>query len=813
MTKSLKIKILAVLLTVLLAMGGLFLANTTKVNASVSTGEGNTLIVDSFVVHQGASIRLGDGKEEEMGIKFAAELSKEDYQTLKANYENVQYGMFIMPKSYETDFGIINYDNCFGESRIYYGPEEFQEGVGYKIHNIKTLPKYVEEENGYKGYLVQGSIVKMLTENLNVQLVGVGYIVAEKDNQTYYAFAQNAHDNVRTVVQTAQNMLEKEGFDNEDTTNQIVQGYVSRFLSNYETANGGEKFKTSYNAEFYLMNSKGEYVLDASKTTKVENVEMSAANIAQTVAANTAPAHDGYLALTGLNGAFNDEKEFVYDSKLLKVDGSTTLKFIYQEDKGNIFFNASMINGNFGWSSPTAGTISDAWSISGDSSLFFATAGEPQLYYGTGLSSTASKDTEGNYIYGQENTGRNGWKLSNVYFPTTTSKISFWYVNVGTATGSIQLTFNAANDGLDKTTKYTRNLGATKTPRKVEVDIGKEIGSINHMIIYCTANVYLDNMAWEKDLYVEQKLDVADAATTANLGNLKQNLKSTKYTKSELASVEVSDVTAKAISSGTTALAEDAVTLSNGTYTLTGLEPKGYYEYSAKYTLGEKTVDGKGFVRANSGISVYASFNKYLRDGKVWYENLKGDYSTYLQDQTAADLGLLHMSSADYTYSKNGVINASIYKMGIDGDGYSLRVYPGRTNWTSGSIFYLAYRNRWANQTSFTYTQAQNMTMVCFFVYNPTAQVVNLDGLYKHSYAYATIVDASGTALSGTTKAFSLGELQPGWNYVEHDLVGANASLGAANLTGLATRQEYDATSTVTCYYAPTMLFDNYAVR
>ena len=826
MTKSLKVKILAVLLTVLLAMGGLFLANTTRVNASsISTSGSNTLVVTSFVMREGASIRLGDGTgdTEQMGIKFVANLSNSEYQALRVDFKNVKYGVFIMPKAYVTEHGPINYDNCFGESAIYYSGKTPVEGKT-RIHNIETLPKYVEEKD-YKGFIVQGSIINMKTENLHVELIGVPYIKAELDGQPYYAFAQNAHDNVRTVVQVAQNLLDKNGYNANDPIDGVKQDYVKRFLEYYETEKG-ENFKTSYNAEFYLMNSKGEYVLDASKTTKVENVEMSSDIVAQTVVAKDAPAHDGYLALTGLNAKFDQDGQVTYDSKLLKVDGSTTLKFIYQEDKGNMIFNDSMINGNFGWSSPAENSYFNGWSMSGNSSFRFSS--EKYLYYGTGLSSTASKNEDGSYKYGTENTGRDGWKLSNIYFPTTTNKISFWYVNYGDSSGNIKIQFNAANDGLERTSNdISRTLGMHREPYKAEIVLDKEIGSVNHMIISTSGDVYIDNIAWEKDLYVEQKLVAADKAETANLGNLKQNLKSTKYTADELASVEVSNVSAQAISSGTDLEEKVAVVNNNGTYTLTGLESKGYYEYTAKYTLGEKTVDGKGFVRANSGISVYASFNKYLRDGNVWYEQLKGDYSVYMQDQTAADLGLLHMSSADFTYNKNGVINGSIYKMGIDGDGYSLRVYPGRTNWDSNNIFYLAYRQRWANKTAFEFTQAQNMTMVCFFVYNPTAQNINIDGLYKHNYM-ATIVDADGKAIADkdengdpndgkevrVIKSFSLPELKPGWNYVEHDLVGANVKdFGAVNLTALTTRQEYVVTSSVNCLNAPTLLFDSYAVR
>ena len=816
MTKTLKVKVIAILLMIFTTVGCMFMANTLTAKAEITTS-GTTLNLQSFKVVDGASIRLGDGTYEEMGIRFSSELSIDEYYSILEEFTNVEFGTFIMPKRYLESKGAINYENCFGDNAIYYSGETPVAGKT-RIHRIVAQPKYMESEEVFH---IRGSVINMLTKNLNLEFVGVGYIKAEKAGATYYAFAKDASENTRSVVQVSQNLIDKGGFDSPERL--ILENYISNFLLDYEQKNEGQAFKTSYKKEFYFLNSQNEFVLDESKTEVVENVEIPSNDPLKTVGTEVIPELDGYIALKGFSGQFNEEGDFVKEQRLLKADGSTVFKCYYQEDKGNILFNSSMQNNTFGWSetSSSAGygtEFTDNWSMSTEKSLHFNDITvQHQLFYGTSLTISGSKDaTTGEYKHAEymtkedgkndEGKGKDGWKMSSLYFPFT-DRFSFWAVNTSDKEISIRFMINSGADMQDPVPDVYVKIAPNKVPTKYYLNITKgtgedqvpyKIGTIMTMYLESSNGIYFDNFAWEIDLYVDStNFKATSDNMTVEMGDLKGQLKSTKYSDDELKNITVSNVAVKALSEGVTVPANSLVN-NSGNYSFTTTK-NNHYEYTATYTAeGFDPITAKGYILGYFEDKI-ADFTKSGEGADATYDGLKKNY--VIGTEHSAEYwgnGILNINNTIGT--GRFVITTSIVDFGIDG--YAFRTHGSRTDNNAIGVFRLA--------KNYSFNTAK-YTTVCFFVYNPTNNVINQEGLWDHKY-YVVVKDKTGATVKDTSKqtTASLGELQPGWNYVEHKL----AANDGEYITQLVTLINYtNNNSTNSANYKTSLLFDFYAFR
>ena len=820
MTKTLKVKVIAILLMIFTAVGCMFMANTLTAKAEITTS-GTTLNLQSFKVVDGASIRLGDGTYEEMGIRFSSELSIDEYYSILEEFTNVEFGTFIMPKRYLESKGAINYENCFGDNAIYYSGETPVAGKT-RIHRIVAQPKYMESEGVF---YIRGSVINMLTKNLNLEFVGVGYIKAEKAGATYYAFAKDASENTRSVVQVSQNLIDKGGFDSPERL--ILENYISNFLLDYEQKNEGQAFKTSYKKEFYILNSQNKFVLDESKTEVVENVEIPSNEPLKTVGTEVIPELDGYIALKGLNGQFNEAGNFVKEQRLLKADGSTVFKCYYQEDKGNILFNSSMQNNTFGWSetSSSAGygtEFTDNWSMSTEKSLHFNDITvQHQLFYGTSLytfgSTSGVKHAEymsSDKTKNDEGAGKDGWKMSSLYFPLT-DRFSFWAVNTSDKEISIRFMINSGADMQDPVPDVYVKIAPNKVPTKYYLNITKgtgenqvpyKIGTIMTLYMESSNGIYFDNFAWENDLYVDSTTFKATSDNlTVEMGDLKSQLKSTKYSAKELENVAVSNVSVEALSEGVTVPANSLVN-NDGNYSFKTVQ-NNHYQYTATYTVGEnQPITAKGYILGYFPNKI-ADFTKTGEGLDAKYDGIKQNYA--IGSGHTAEYwgnGILQMELTLKQPARN-VITASIVDFGLDG--YALRAHGARTD--NNAIVAVKFTK------NYVFKNTKEYTTVCFFVYNPTSNVINQKGLWTHKY-WVEVKDKDGNVTFDTSKQFSaeLGELQPGWNYVEHKLAANDGEyisqlLTLINYTNNNDSEKFEYANSAN--YKTVLLFDNYAIK
>ncbi|MFR1982710.1 MAG: hypothetical protein ACLS4Z_02510 [Christensenellaceae bacterium] len=221
----------------------------------------------TFVMEEGASIRKKADGVDQGGIRFTATISQAHYDEYTQGATKVESGTFILPYAYYTSYGAINEENCFGENNIYYYTDEAgndqnkdESRTQYKILNAQGTPRRLAGENA--GYEINGSVVDMLDENLNVPYIGVSYLkVTGAGEAISYYFAEiDAAKNVRSAAQVAQNCLLKETADAEDKA--VAQAYMDKFIKN------NPNHVVSYKETFKVVDETGVRLDESLTQTK-----------------------------------------------------------------------------------------------------------------------------------------------------------------------------------------------------------------------------------------------------------------------------------------------------------------------------------------------------------------------------------------------------------------------------------------------------------------------------------------------------------------------------------------------------------------
>ena len=300
-------------------VSGVATVNTASAEQSEPTG--------IFAMATGASVRIPDVANTDVttndnGLRFTAYMSKDNYNA-EANY-----GTFILPLSYYETNAISAdvIDNYYwktgvdAEGNVVYNTTE-TEG---KKQIINVQAKAYLDEVDYDGdevteemYVVNGSVLHIKGENLNLQYIGVSYI--EVDGE--YTFATTDTANARSVVTVAQKALlnadnDKAFVENELGTKEekiaAVDGaYTARYVAEYQAENDGEYPTTEVNVRVYKdVSSTSGYVAE-STVAKVE-VPFTGYN-ATTV--GEAQARDGYTYVS-----------LKTEAVTVMLDGSTEVK-------------------------------------------------------------------------------------------------------------------------------------------------------------------------------------------------------------------------------------------------------------------------------------------------------------------------------------------------------------------------------------------------------------------------------------------------------------------------------------------------------
>ena len=259
--KKLCISILSVFSTVCLSFGIVFMSN---VKSSAETPQ----IATSLSMKYGASVRVNKTESyEDNGIRFSAVISEEEYEIVRL-MDNAVFGMFIMPESYLMRFGDLTEENVniggvydWKENKAdtyFYGGSEIQaESHRILAMTYTELPDDADNE-GYK--LINGSVVAIKDDNLDMNYVGRAFIRYEVDGFYFYEMADwsegYVNNNVRSVTGVAQKAIE-------DTTSDLTADQRKTLSDSYTvkslTLQGYTAIKSE--ADFAAMDANGKYYL------------------------------------------------------------------------------------------------------------------------------------------------------------------------------------------------------------------------------------------------------------------------------------------------------------------------------------------------------------------------------------------------------------------------------------------------------------------------------------------------------------------------------------------------------------------------
>ena len=259
--KKLCISILSVFATACLSLGIITLP---KVNASAETPQ----LAQSLSMNYGASVRINKTESyEDNGIRFSATISEAEYNVARL-MDNAVFGMFIMPESYLTRFGDLSAENVnlggvydWKENKsneYFYGGSEIQA----ESHRILAMT-YTElpndtEKDGYK--VINGSVVAIKDDNLDMNYVGRAFIRYEVDGFYFYEMAEWSEgyvgNNVRSITEVADKAL-KDPTSNLNANEQ--KALTDAYLVKSYTVDGYTAITSE--ADFAAMNENGKYYL------------------------------------------------------------------------------------------------------------------------------------------------------------------------------------------------------------------------------------------------------------------------------------------------------------------------------------------------------------------------------------------------------------------------------------------------------------------------------------------------------------------------------------------------------------------------
>ena len=260
-TKKLCISTLSIFATACLSLGFVL---TNDANASAETPQ----LASSLSMKYGASVRINSTESyEDNGIRFSATISEAEYEAVRL-MDNAVFGMFIMPESYTTRFGELTTENVnvggvydWKENKAdeyFYGGSEIQ-AESHRILSMTytELPDDINND-GYK--VINGSVVAIKDENLDMNYVGRAFIRYEVDGAYFYEMADwsegYAGNNVRSVTGVAQKAIEDK---NSDLTDEQRKALSDAYTTKSLTVQGYTAITSA--EDFAAMNADGKYYL------------------------------------------------------------------------------------------------------------------------------------------------------------------------------------------------------------------------------------------------------------------------------------------------------------------------------------------------------------------------------------------------------------------------------------------------------------------------------------------------------------------------------------------------------------------------
>ncbi len=216
MAKSLKVKLLTVLVLVLSFCFTLSFATVSLAKAEVTPVEFSAVTETNFVMSKGALIRVNKDNIKDNGLMFQAELPTSVYQGLKAQTgATVKVGFVIAPEHYVDAEHPFTVSNLFGDNAIYGWNDNVvgQTPVEGKVEIWHIdAPKVVE---GLETTKFLASVIDFDTtskDGLTREYVGLAYIsCALEGSETEYKMASYAEtaqaNNTRSMAFIAQSAI------------------------------------------------------------------------------------------------------------------------------------------------------------------------------------------------------------------------------------------------------------------------------------------------------------------------------------------------------------------------------------------------------------------------------------------------------------------------------------------------------------------------------------------------------------------------------------------------------------------------------
>ncbi len=297
------------------------------ISVNGTTAKADVLSVD-FTMQEGAEIRLVENSN---GIRFAADMAKDDYDELMADatYDEVSFGMVIVPADYLTTGFELTEEKVFGADAAFSSTITENTASQKMIIDLPSPVLYDFEGDG-EVMSIYGAIVNLDENNLEREYVGRAYVKYKLAGESDYAyrfasyFGDDIENNTRSMTYVAQLAINV----GDDTNGSIKSTYVDS-VSHVETP---------YEVHYFFEDAEGNFVEDAAK--KIEEtagigtqLDLSADNFegyslnAQSTSDLTVYANgktlvnryyeriDGYTAGMYVNGALGTTLEFQYDGE------------------------------------------------------------------------------------------------------------------------------------------------------------------------------------------------------------------------------------------------------------------------------------------------------------------------------------------------------------------------------------------------------------------------------------------------------------------------------------------------------------------
>lgn len=756
-------------------VGGAFAINPTTQKASAEvTYTGTTLSIESFEMVPGAAVRIG-ASENQNGIRFSATMSPADYNSLQEKFAEgeIETGTLIMPYTYYKNVP-FSYDSCFDATPTYVWGDTTKTEGQYKIQHLEGALYATQDEAGNDVYQLNGSIVKLLDENLDVELVGVSYVKATLGGNTYYAFAESDFDvNKRSIVNVSQNGLEEDGETGSDASTLI--GYINRYLTYYADNNDGANPIATYNKDVYVKTSKG-WEKDAELSQTAE-AELSAYN---TVVESEAPTLEGYTYCNGLaKDGYGDGKV----SGLLKLDGSTTLKYYFEETRDNLLWD---IENHRNATLTAHGTDYSTTYISEGSSFDkgwiksyndFAYQGERSLWMKS-MDWASWLDITFPEAVSIPTTNQ----LSMIITNLTGTDFEDFRVIVVTSSGNVNASADGTSTGANQFT-----IPGTAKAQKFTFDFQSSFDTVKTIRIFQPADtnwsiqLLIENICFEKDFYINEtakNIEVATAEQSTVEINPRDIIGSTLYTKKEIQSgasmtLKYTDLSKPVAQQSSVSVSKDA----EGDYTIP-VAKNNNYSYTCDITMAGQNYNQTGYILGYFDC-VYATFEADSSFASGYHGLYGDDWGTVELDKTftfdnpyGTHAGVDVINSPNVHNNLNGLTK----KYGaIDGD--TAMFLNWASDWSShgGCRGDIADSKVWKDEGG----NPIKVNTVCMFIYNPFSEPIAASSVGQSLHVFSIAQEGASTTgyLNAQFKNYSE-TYQPGWNYVEmtlsEEFVGVN---------------------------------------